>query len=332
MKQLVSILIPAYNAEKWIGDCIMSGLAQTWPWKEIIVVNDGSKDSTLEIALSYASKNIKVVNQENSGASAARNKALSMANGDYIQWLDADDLLAPDKIATQMSNAVPGEVSKILLSCSWGSFYYKKEKAKFIPDALWEDLDPKEWLYRKINGNLWMASMSWLVSRRLTEMSGPWNESLSLDDDGEYFLRVINNAERIRFICNARCYRRISNGMSSPISLNNFKLDSQAFALFSYINTLTNMENSHRTRSACVELLNRWAAFFYPERPDIIHRMQREAENLGMQLVHPVLRPRYRLVQKIFGWRIAKKAQYTLPKLRFLISKSKEQIIHLFRC
>src|SRR2546421_1094622 len=102
MPHLVSILIPAYNAEKWIGDSIKSALSQTWPQTEIIIVDDESSDNTLHIAKQYESRSVKVLTQPHAGASAARNKALSFAQGEYIQWLDADDLLAPDKISKQL--------------------------------------------------------------------------------------------------------------------------------------------------------------------------------------------------------------------------------------
>ena len=108
MKPLVSILIPAYNSEKWIADSIRSAVAQTWQPKEIIVVDDGSKDQTLSIAKQFESDSVRVFSQKNQGAAAARNNAFSMSHGDYIQWLDADDLLAPDKIARQWKNWVPG--------------------------------------------------------------------------------------------------------------------------------------------------------------------------------------------------------------------------------
>src|SRR6478736_5222717 len=105
MTPLVSILIPAYNAERWISDTIQSALKQTWPRKEIIVVDDGSRDQTLRVARHFASKNVSVVTQENQSASAARNRALELCQGDYIQWLDADDLLSPDKVAKQVAVA-----------------------------------------------------------------------------------------------------------------------------------------------------------------------------------------------------------------------------------
>jgi Glycosyltransferases involved in cell wall biogenesis len=98
MTALVSILIPAFNAERWIADTIKSALDQSWPSKEIIIVDDGSRDETVRIAQRFASKDVTVISQENQGASAARNKALQLCQGDYIQWLDADDLLAPDKV------------------------------------------------------------------------------------------------------------------------------------------------------------------------------------------------------------------------------------------
>src|SRR5579859_7571422 len=102
MPKLVSILIPAYNAAEYLGATLESALAQTWPSKEIIVVVDGSTDDTLAIAKSFASSQVKVFSQAQSGASAARNKAYRECQGELIQFLDADDLLEPNKIQTQV--------------------------------------------------------------------------------------------------------------------------------------------------------------------------------------------------------------------------------------
>ena len=86
MRPLVSILIPAYNAQRWIADTIRSAIEQTWPNKEIIVVDDGSTDETLSIALRFANTNVTIATQANQGASAARNKACSLCRGDYNGW------------------------------------------------------------------------------------------------------------------------------------------------------------------------------------------------------------------------------------------------------
>ena len=116
MQPLVSIAIPAYNAEEWIGHTLESAVGQTWPRKEIIVVNDGSTDRTAEIAKRFASKQLKVVSTENRGLSAAVNHALRQCQGDYIQELDSDDLLAPNKIEVQLAALQETDSKRILLS------------------------------------------------------------------------------------------------------------------------------------------------------------------------------------------------------------------------
>ena len=262
------------------------------------------------------------------GASSARNHALSLAQGDYIQWLDADDLLAPDKVAQQLAGVEPGQTSRILISGSWGKFYDHPERAKFVPDLLWENLDPLEWMYRKVEYGLWMAIECWLVSRRLTKMAGPWNEDLSLGIDGEYFNRVLSFSEGVRFVSDARCIcRRANFGISSSMTLNNSKLDSLAFVVLSSIKTLMSMEKSKRTRDASLKHLDRYSIYFFPDRPDIFAKMQLTAKDIGGELMPPRLRGRYRWLQRIFGYRFAKKAQFTLPTIRSLMKKNWERFV-----
>ncbi len=100
MSKLVSVIIPAYNSENFIGDCIEYILNGTYKNIEIIVVNDGSADNTAKICDEYAEKhaNIKVIHSENGGVSSARNKGLDAASGDYVTFVDADDKLTDDAI------------------------------------------------------------------------------------------------------------------------------------------------------------------------------------------------------------------------------------------
>src|SRR5436190_23533225 len=119
MDPLVSILIPAYNAGQWISQTIQSALAQTWKRKEIVIVDDGSRDNTLAIARQFESPEVLVVSQSNQGAAAARNKAFSVCQGDYIQWLDADDLLTPEKIEKQVALISAGVSPRTLISSGW---------------------------------------------------------------------------------------------------------------------------------------------------------------------------------------------------------------------
>lgn len=97
---LVSVLIPAFNSERFIAKCVESVLGQNYGRVEVIVVDDGSTDGTREVLEHY--KELKVISQTNQGACVARNKALCAADGDYIKFLDADDFLLAEAIALQV--------------------------------------------------------------------------------------------------------------------------------------------------------------------------------------------------------------------------------------
>jgi glycosyltransferase involved in cell wall biosynthesis len=98
----VSILIPCFNAERWIGQTIETALAQTWSDKELIVVDDGSTDGSLDVIKRYGDR-VRWETGPNRGGGAARNRLLELAQGNWLQYLDADDWLMPDKIAHQMA-------------------------------------------------------------------------------------------------------------------------------------------------------------------------------------------------------------------------------------
>lgn len=310
MNPLVSILIPAYNAEEWIADTIQSALGQTWPRKEIVIVDDGSTDETLSVARQFASKEVIVVTQANQGAAAARNKAFSLCQGDYIQWLDADDLLAPGKINRQMEAWKDGLSSRTLLSSEWAYFICRPRSAKFIPSPLWGDLPPMEWLLRKMGQNLHMQPASWLVSRELTETAGPWDTRLTLDDDGEYFCRVILASEGTRFIWGARSYYRRSGFQSlSNVDGSNKKFDSQFLSMRLHIGYLRSLEDSELARATCVRYLENWLPCFYPERMDLFKEAELLVVALGGRPKVPRLSWKYAWIETLFSHRAAKQAR-----------------------
>jgi len=98
---LVSIGIPAHNAERWIRQCVESALAQTWPLCEVIVVNDGSSDGTGEILATFGDR-IRLIAQQQRGSNPSRNTAMAAAQGEWLLFLDADDYLLPGKIEQQL--------------------------------------------------------------------------------------------------------------------------------------------------------------------------------------------------------------------------------------
>jgi glycosyltransferase involved in cell wall biosynthesis len=318
MKPLVSILIPAYNSEGWIGDTLRSAISQTWPNKEIIVVDDGSKDRTQEVARRLESDGVQVVTQKNQGAAAARNTAYAHSRGDYIQWLDADDLLSPDKISVQMAKAAESGSTRTLISCGWSQFLYRYYRAKFEPTALWHDHSPVEWLMCKMGQNLHMQTATWLVSRELSEAAGPWNTKLLGDDDGEYFCRVLLASDGVRFTPNARVYYRASGASSlSYIGSSNRKRDAQWHSMKLHMGYLRSLEDSPRTRAACVAYIQNWLLFFYPERPDLIEQMRNTAQELGGDIRTPRLSWKYSWIESLFGQKLGRRAQFALPRLKW---------------
>ena len=317
MEALVSILIPAFNAQEWVAETLQSAIAQAWPHKEIIVVDDGSTDQTLAIAKQFESPGVRVVTQKNQGAAAARNAALSFSQGDYIQWLDADDLLAPDKITKQMQalNERPG--TRTLLSSSWARFMYRTQRAGFVPSELWRDLAPAEWLLRKLGQNLYMQPATWLVSRALTEAAGPWDTTLTVDDDGEYFCRVLLASDGVRFVPEAKMYYRVSGDSSlSHIGLSGSKARAQWRSMQLHIGYLRSLEDSERTRAACVKYLQTSLIYFHPEMPDIVKQAELVARDLGGELEVPRLSWKYSWIEAVFGYGVARRAQLQLPRMK----------------
>src|SRR5690606_4154417 len=119
-KDLVSIIIPAYNAHRFLTEAVNSALNQSHGKVEVIVVDDGSTDQTRELFPSFEARGVKCLVQPNKGACAARNLGLSHATGEFIQYLDSDDVLHPDKIKLQL--IAMREQDADLSKCYWGAF------------------------------------------------------------------------------------------------------------------------------------------------------------------------------------------------------------------
>lgn len=211
----VSVIIPVYNAENYIVETINSVLDQTYPNIEIIIIDDGSKDNSYAISKGFTSKKLIVRQQKNSGASAARNHGLSIATGDYIQFLDADDLLSPDKIASQIQQL--DQLKDYISICSTIHFSDSKNLKDLKPSS-YEDpflkfsANPADFLVNLWGGNTVYGSMvsihAWLTPKKIIDKSGPWDEHLTYDDDGEYFARILLNAKGVAYSERGYCYYR----------------------------------------------------------------------------------------------------------------------------
>jgi glycosyltransferase involved in cell wall biosynthesis len=329
MKPLVSILIPAYNAQAWVEDTLRSALAQTWEPKEIVIVNDGSTDDTLAILRKFESEQVRIATQTNQGAAATRNRCFELSRGEYIQWLDADDLLSPDKVSSQMERLNQGLGKRALLSSAWASFLYRHNRAEFKPSALWSDLAPVEWLTRKLEQNLFMQTATWLVSREMSEKAGPWDTRLLGDDDGEYFCRVLLQSEGVHFVPQSKVYYRQAGSTSlSYVGRSDRKKAAQWRSMELHIGYIRSLEDSPRVRAACLKYLQDWLIYFYPERPDIVAKAEQVAHELGGKLETPPLSWKYSWIKEIFGWELAKRARLALPGLRWALTRSWDRAMY----
>jgi glycosyltransferase involved in cell wall biosynthesis len=308
MKPLVSILIPAYNAEDWIAETLQSALQQTWDNTEIIVVDDGSSDRTYAIAKTFASPQLQVITQPNQGAAAARNRALQVAQGDFIQFLDADDLLAPDKLAIQL-NHLSWDNPQQIASGEWARFYQSPQAATFTPEPLWANYDPIAWLVLAWEGHWMMHPAAWLIPRAISDQAGNWDASLSLNDDGEYFCRVVLASAGVQFCPGARSFYR--SGL--PDSLSDTKSDQAWQSLYQTLMSnqvhLLAVENTPRTRHACATALQRFIYEVYPAVPHLCQLAAQQVIELGGTQLRPTGGPLFNLLAQAVGWRWAKRMQ-----------------------
>lgn len=305
----VSVLIPAYNAAAYIEQTIESVLAQTWPYLEVIVVDDGSRDDTLAKARRYAGATVQVVSQPNAGASAARNYAFSLATGEYIQYLDADDLLHTDKLRAQLECLRQRPHVK-MSSSAWAMFYDESNEQYIRPTLLWRDYtDPVQWLLDAWENGVWMQPSAWLTHRSLIEAAGPWNEQLSLHDDGEFFCRVLLRAQEVVFCPKSKSFYRKGIG-DSLSSIRSEKATCSHLAVCqAYEAHVLARRDDAVSRQACANNYQRLIYEYYPE----YHKVRRVAAArilaLGGSTAKPPSTPLFRLVDKLLGWQLSKRLQ-----------------------
>ncbi len=306
MTPLVSILIPCYNAVPWLASTLDSALAQTHPHTEIILVDDGSTDDSLAVARRYESRGVRVVTQLNAGASATRNHALRLANGDFIQFLDADDLLAPDKIARQLALLSLRETG-VLLSGAWGRFCDDPVRAEFRSEVLCANFTPTEFMITKFSAHAMIHPGAWLVPRALIDAAGPWDERLSLDDDGEYFTRVVLSARSVRYCPTARSYYRSGSVRSLSHSRSDRAWTSQFLSLDLSINHLLALTDSAQARQAAADALQRLILEAYPRVPFLRAQAHARVAELGGSALRYEAGPRFHWVARVLGWKTAKR-------------------------
>lgn len=208
MGDLVSIIIPCFNAEKWLREAIDSCLKQTYTNLEIIVIDDGSTDRSLDLIKSYGDR-IIWESQPNRGGCAARNRGFDLSSGDYIQYLDADDYILPEKIKKQVAGLI--EKGTDVIYSDWRYQRHLPDGTAFLDEI--NRCGPKaDFLESLLSDDAWIAPMALLFTRDAVIRSGRWDESLKTGQDRDFFISVAMSG--CRFDYQPGCdsvYRRYGN-------------------------------------------------------------------------------------------------------------------------
>jgi glycosyltransferase involved in cell wall biosynthesis len=327
MKKLVSIIIPVYNCERFIKEAIESAVEQTWPWKEIIVVDDGSNDKTLLIAKQYESANLRVVHQENGGVSRARKFGLKLAQGDYIQWLDADDILDSSKIERQL-RVLEREGVDVLATGEFGSFYFRHKKAIFKKSALWQDLTPLQWFKNRFRENCWIAPGAWLMSHEICMVVGPWDEKLCLDEDGEYFCRAVSRSKNIKFVTGAKFFYRRCNNESLSMKRSDTAITSLINSMKLSFEYFRAIENSEATKNACLAFMGKRILEYYPNDRGALEKVKKLCLDIGGKLPDPDIELKLLIAKTIFGWKNALLLRDISVKLKTFLYREIDKMIY----
>jgi len=315
VQPLVSVLVPCHNAGAWIAETLQSALAQTWQRKEVLVVDDGSTDESLAIVRPFEARGVRVISQPKQGASAARNTLIGASKGEWLQFLDADDLLAADKIEQQMRVAAmagPG----MAICARWGRFRVARDDAEFAPQPLCMDAAPVDWLVVKMGQNQMMHPGAWLVSRFLADKAGPWDTRLSLDDDGEYFTRVVLAARGVRNCPGATSYYRSQVAGSLSGQRTAQALQSAYLSGVLCAQHLLEAEDSDRTRRACADMFMRLAFSIFPDCPDIVRECETQASRHGGSPARCEGGRMFSVAERMFGWKAARRLQRMRAQIR----------------
>jgi len=308
MTPRVSVLIPCYNAEKYIGETLASLRAQTWPNLEVVVVDDGSTDASVAAVEAAGLAGLKLVRQANRGQTAALNTALAHATGDFVQYLDADDLIDADKIALQMARLA--DAPDCIASAEWGRFYDDPAKTPFNPESVWRDLDPLDWLAEsRAEGLGMMFPALWLAPMSLIQAAGPWNEALTLNNDAEYFTRVLLRARRVLFVEGARCRYRsgLAGSLSGQKSAAHWASQRRVLKLCqAYV---LEREDSERMRRAFALSWQHLAHASLPYDTALADEALANARALHPVTIRPGGGPAFRLLSRMIGWRAARRLQ-----------------------
>jgi glycosyltransferase involved in cell wall biosynthesis len=205
-RPLVSIVIPAYNAEKYLADAVRSAQTQDYEHLEVIIVDDGSTDSTPELAKGFAAADarVRVVSQSNGGLSSARNTGLRHARGDFVSFLDSDDTLHPLKVSRQL-----GALQSTDAGLAFSDYYTADEN--LVPQMISVTRPYLDDLNEQLPLQNVFPAHAALIRREIVDYVGVFDEGLPSAEDWDYWIRCAKVTAMV-YVPGALCCYRLHSG------------------------------------------------------------------------------------------------------------------------
>lgn len=303
-----SILIPAFNAQfyidKTLESCVLQGSKSVL---EIIIIDDHSEDSTFQVTQEFAKAHpdfhFIIETNPKKGACAARNFALSLASGQAIQWLDADDILGPNKLQNQIELLKSN--SDQLIASKWQRFagdlgnLYPEERGNWTEVPIVST--PLEWL----TSERMTIPASWLGTAETFQKTGQWDESLLINQDGEFFSRAIAASEGVIFEPDSRVYYR--SGITGSVSHFNPKKAPSLFKSCESFEQVALSIGSKKEVGPCIA--NKYQDFVnqtYPLVPKLREKAQKKIKTFGgsKRGNDSTNKPLAAMIYALFGWKV----------------------------
>jgi len=317
---LISVIIPVHNCAAYLSECINSVCNQSYHNIEIILIDDGSTDNSLEIARRFENNKVRVVSQLQQGAAAARNHGFSLSKGKYIQFLDADDLLGDGKLKSQVEalQQRPDYIANCRTIHFNGINNPHQNQPSNYEDQFYESTSQTDEFLIKLWGGYsafgsMVSSHAWLVPRSIVEEVGGWNTALSNDDDGEFFSKVILKAQGICYLPEVFVYYRKQENSSLSTLDSKEKLASLLTSATLKTGYLLQKNDSESAKLASYKIILDIAIKSYKKYPDLYHKALSNLPSLKRNNYLPSLGgPGIQLIGKYLGWKTALFIQYYL--------------------
>lgn len=315
MLRKVSLIIAAYNAENFIQCTLDSIMSQTYSNFECIIVDDGSTDKTSAIIKNINDPRFKIYHQKNRGQDVAFNVGFKQSVGEYVKFMDSDDIISNDMLKLQVE-VLDRNPCKIAYS-EWYRFYGQNPTSNDIKQHMsyWKDMQPLDFLLSDGDGPMLQCGII-MIPRAIIEKAGLWDERLILYNDTEFFTRIILKSEGISFTPNACLFYR--SGIKSSLTAQKTRkyFESTFLATNLLEQHLLHAENSSRVRTNISNIYFTRLYDMYPYYPDLIKKHKQKISNFGKQSMVIEGGKIHNLIYKICGWRFVKYLQLIRSKIK----------------